>query len=290
MFPRALIFVLVSMSFAAADDVNPPAEGHLFGVRSLGMSGAVVGSGLGAHALFHNPAGVVGRLKTEVIAGVLRLSFDRTTSWVGGLYHGKKWCLSLAWSSVGVSDVPLRSTDGVLLGHDSWRSHRIGIGYSRMLSFLTFVGAEVHYVRNEMPDHPGNGFGADLGVVRLILPPLLSVGCAVNDVASFVRYGNSDRTEMIRPKVTAAVVLGFAEGRVRFEWDFSRRIGSSEWSHVVGLELRPNDTIVLWSGYGEDGVSAGLGVSVGSIAVGFSGIPDELSDDPGRGVEVRWRR
>ena len=290
MFPRALIFVLVCLNFAAADDVNPPFEGHLFGVRSLGMSGAVIGSGLGAHALLHNPAGVVGRLKAEIVAGVLRLSLDRTTSWIGAVYHRKKWCLSLAWSSAGVADVPLRSTEGTLLGHDSWRNHRIGIGYSKMLNLLTFVGAEVHYLRNEMPDQAGNGFGADVGVVRLILPPLLSVGCAVNDLGSFVQYGHTERTEMTRPKVTAAIVIGLAEGKIRFEWDVSKRLGSSEWRNGVGLELRATDNVVLWSGYGEGGVSAGLGVSTGPVSFGFSGIPDELSNDPGRGVEVRWRR
>jgi hypothetical protein len=290
MFPRAIILVLVSVSLAAADDVNPTAEGHLFGIRSLGMSGAVVGSGLGAHALFHNPAGVVGRLKTEIAAGLLQLSLDRATSWIGAVYPSKKWCLSLAWSSAGVTDVPLRSEDGTLLGHDSWRNHRIGIGYSRMLDFLTFVGAEVHYLRNEIPEQAGNGLGVDFGVVRLILPPLLSVGCAVNDLTSFIHYDDSDRTEMIRPKVTGAVVIGLAEGKIRFEWDLSNRVGGHDWRHVIGLELRANENIVLWAGYGEGGVSAGFGVSTGPVAVGFSGVPDELSNDPGRGVEVRWRR
>jgi hypothetical protein len=290
MLPRALILVLIPLTLAASDDVNPSAEGYLFGVRSLAMSGAVVGSGLGNHALFHNPAGVVGRLKTEIVAGLLQLDLDRTTSWIGAAYSRNKWCLSLAWSSAGVADIPLRSDEGALLGYDSWRHHRIGIGYSRMLNFLTFVGVEAHYLRNEIPGQSGHGFGADLGVVRLILPPLLSVGCAVNDLGSFVRYGDSDRTEMIRPLVTAAVVIGLAEGKVRFEWDVSKRIGASEWRHALGLELKANENLALWAGYGEAGVSAGLGISAGSVAIGFAGIPDELSEDPGRGVELRWRR
>jgi hypothetical protein len=159
-----------------------------------------------------------------------------------------------------------------------------------MLNFLTFVGGEVHYLRNEMPQQAGDGFGADVGIVRLILPPLLSVGCAVNDLASFIYYRDSERTEMIRPKVTAAVVVGLAEGKIRIEWDVSKRIGGSDWSHVVGLELKANKNVAFWAGYGAGGVSAGFGISTGSVAVGFSGIPDEMSNDPGRGVELRWRR
>jgi len=290
MFRISLVCIGFLWSSGLADEVDPKAEGYLFGAKSQAMSGAINVSAQGVDALFHNPAGTACRLKTQISAGFLKLSLDRSASWVGAVIPRGKWCASVSWACSGVADVPLRSNDGTLVGHDSWRSHRLGVGYARALDFLTYVGGDFHYLRTDAPDLSGNGFGADIGLVRFILPPLLSVGCAVNDVGTAIHYEGTGRTEIIRPKFTGGAVLGLVEGKIRIEWNIYKRLSRTKWRNVVGLEIKARKDLILRAGYGEGGLSVGLGISIVPMTLAYSTIQDGFSDDLGQGLEALWTK
>ncbi len=290
MFRISLVCIGFLLGSVFADEVDPKAEGYLFGTKSQAMSGAINVSAQGVDALFHNPAGTACRLKTQIIAGVLKLSLDRSISWVGVVIPRGKSCASVSWSCSGVADVPLRSDDGTLVGYDSWQTHRLGVGYARALDFLTFIGGDFHYLRTDAPDLSGNGFGVDLGLVRFILPPLLSVGCTVNDVGTAIHYDGAGRTEMIRPKFTGGAVLGLVEGKIRIEWNIYKRLSRTKWRNVVGLELKARKNLILRAGYGEGGLSAGLSIAIAPMALAYSTIQDAFSDDPGQGLEALWTK
>lgn len=289
MFTLSLILIAACATGLFADTTDPPVDTWLFGARSAALSGAVLVSGNGAHALFHNPAGIAGRMKPQAGAGMLKLALDRTVSWAGVVIPRGRWCAALSWGEAAVSDIPMRSEDGSLSGYESWRRDRIGVAYARMLNLLTFVGADAHYVGTHMPGNSGRGFGLDVGAVRLVLPPLLSLALGVHDLVSVIQYEKSDRREIAGPLVTGGIVLGLVEGKLRFEFDVSKRLGQQEWKSAAGLEIKVHDSLKLRAGFGSAGISAGLAISAGPVEVAYSGIPDPLGNS-GQGVEAIWTK
>lgn len=282
----ALIALLVGIAWAGG--VDPPFEGHFLGARSLATAGAVVVGAQGTEALFMNPAGRLGA--HQACAGAVDLSCGRSVLWAGGVVPKGGWSMSLGWASASVDDIALRNEQGIRTGSACWRTHRIAIGLARRVDFLTRCGLDVHYLRVDAAGSAANGLGLDVGVVRLILPPLLAVGGAVHDGLSRVAYGgDSARRETIRPRVTAGVKVGLAQGAVQFEWDMYRRAGWSRWKAAVGLQAALGRGLAARLGYGESGVSAGVSLSSGQVGIGLAMMPDGLGTS-GRGVEATWTR
>lgn len=286
--PRfALIVLLVGVAWA--DRVDPPYENHLVGTGPQGTAGAVIVGARGTEALFANPAGRRGEA-VQACAGLLSLPCQRRVGWAGVVVPKASWAFSAAWGSAFVSDLSLRGEEGSLTGTTSWRRHRVGIGVARSLDYLNHVGVDLHYLRVDAAGAEANGFGMDIGVVRLILPPLLAVGGAVNDALSTLAYsGGAVRRETIRPRLTGGIRIGLAEGKVQMEWDLYRRVDWKRWRALVGLQAAIGHGLTARIGYGGGGMAAGVGLSSGHIGFGFAMIPDELGGS-GRGVEAIWTR
>jgi hypothetical protein len=282
--------ILLLAGAAWADQVDPPLENHLFGTQAQGCRGAVVVGAQGIEALFTNPAGILVGTRIQTCAGLLSLAHQRRIAWAGVVRACGPWGLSASWGSTSVGDIPVRDIDGNLTGWTSWRRHRLGVGVARALDFLTYVGGEAHYVRVDAAGAGAHGGGLDFGVVRMILPPLLAVGASLNDVASVLAYtGRAAREETVRPRFTAGVKIGLAEGKIQMEWDLYRRTQWKRWRALVGFQAKMGRGLVARVGYGGGGISAGVGLSSGHVGFGFAMIPDELGNS-GRGVEAIWTR
>ncbi|MBN1425895.1 hypothetical protein JXA88_15200 [Candidatus Fermentibacteria bacterium] len=282
--------LILLAGIAWADRVDPPLEPHLFGTHSVALAGASVVGAQGVEALFVNPAGRVVGARAQAGAGVQTLSCGRTVAWTGLVIPHGSWGVSASWGAVSAVDIPLRDEGGALMGTASWGRHRIGAGVARALDFLTYAGLDVHYLRVGGAGVEADGFGVDAGVVRLVLPPLLAVGGAVHDVFTSLAYREgASRRETIRPRFTAGVKIGLAEGRVQMEWNLFTRRDWSRWRAMAGLQAKVGRGLVARIGYGDRGLTAGIGLSSGHVGIGYAMMPDGLGS-LGRGVEAVWTR
>ena len=287
---RIVLGVLILISGSGfCELVTPSIRNELLGARSAGLSGSVIVTGSGTDAIFHNPAGTIMRQNMQACFGLMHMDFDRSVSWAGVLIPWKSSSFSLSWGSHAVSDIHLRSEDGSLIGSDDWRQHRVGLGFARKMNFLTSYGIDVHYYGESVPDNDMNGFGVDLGVVRQVLPPLLSLGISVHDAFGMLHYDGSDIWRRIRPLAIGGIAIGLVEGKIKIEYNLTKRIGVDTWSNHIGLDIRASKGMWLRSGYQGDGISVGFSISWEQAGFSYAGVPDPLGKHVSC-VEGIWTR
>ena len=282
------LLVLVSTS-GFCESVTPTIHTDLLGARSAGLSGAGIVSGSGVDALFHNPGGVIKDKGMQAFIGLIRMDYDRSVSWAGLLIPWKSSSVSISWGAHAISDIPLRSHVGTLTGTESWRQDRIGITFARKMNFLTSYGIDVHYFGESIPDNDMKGFGIDFGIVRNVLPPLLSLGVSVQDGFGMLHYEGPNTWRRIRPLLAGGVAIGLVEGKIKLEYNFRKRIGVDSWSNHIGLDIRASKGLWLRSGYRGDGISVGFSLSWEQAEFSYAGVPDPLGNH-GRCVEGIWTR
>lgn len=275
----------VAVGVAQGAWVAPPVEYSLFGSACAASGGATLVGARGVEAMLANPACCPGS-GGQVALGYLDLSHRRATLWATALAPVRGWWLCPVWAVARVGDVELRDEAGALLGSSSWAWHKLGVGVARKLDFFTAVGLRAFALRIDGLDE-GWGWGADLGVVRWVLPPLLGVGAAVHDLFSTTRYHGGIR-EDVGPRVSVAAQVGLWEGRLQMEWNAYSRTGSGEWRGQVGLRAHLG-ALVLRLGYHRTGLSVGCSILADDVGLGLAAVRDPMGGI-GRGVEVTWTR
>lgn len=248
------------------------------GARGIAMGGATLSSVAGIDAIYWNPAGLVrANRDLEIMVSDMVYFADINVAYAAvGARLGNFGSLGFSIKSLSFGDIPVTTTD-VPDGTGQMFSPgyvNVGVTYSTQIIDRVSVGLTATYISHTILSSSETAFGFNFGIQYIGLAvPGLSLGVAIKNVGSNLRYDGSDlyqqviyqknasRTnELLAVRAAPSELPALLQLGVGYQYDFNESfIGKAEGMYVsngfnndeykVGLEVGYNKMFFLRGGY-----------------------------------------
>jgi long-subunit fatty acid transport protein len=282
---RGLVLIVALISITLIPAVVSASEGQAgaylklgVGARALGLGGAFTAIADDVTAIFWNPGGIANLDRPEISAMHANMTIDRQYDFVGfSTPIDKKSAWGVAYTRFSINGIPETRvrpdgsgdpilTDDNFLPDGTWDSAGPGLGdvevfsmfddvednftlsYSRKISPVLSVGANLRFLQQQLFDQTANGVGFDFGALYKYSDKL-SFGVSVRDLFEYLDYGVGMRNERVPVTATAGVAYELIkDGKVSLDicqvenLDLAVNVGAEKWfSEKYAIRLGAND-------------------------------------------------
>lgn len=160
--------------------------------RPLGMGSAFTAIGEGFEACYYNPAGLGMYPVKQVGFTNHSLSLDRKLYTAALVFPVREEAvMGISWIYGSVGDVIMRDSDRNQIGKFSNSSNLVSLTFSRMANDFISVGANLHYLQEDLDEITAYTVGADIGAIARY-KKLAAVGLSIQNAGSDLNWDSSN--------------------------------------------------------------------------------------------------
>ncbi len=281
MFTRVFALMLLLVSGPAALFGQNGGTGLPFlklgvGARPVAMGEAYAALTGDPSALFYNPA-TIGSANPEILLMHKSWIAGTTTDYLGSIVPGEAFSFGFGILSNTVDDIEIREQPGPADGTFAMHDVSLAASAELPLDSTLSLGVTAKYLYEKIYVDETSGGAADVGAFWR-MEPTLALGAVVTNLGSM----NSLRSEA--PRLPAGFRVGAAwhdsvgsSMTATGSADLVKVFGDTGMRLHLGAEVSYDGTFALRAGYqfGYDakGLSAGIGIAYGLLAVDYAYVP-----------------
>ena len=160
--------------------------------RPLGMGSAFTAIGEGFEGCYYNPAGL-GMYPVKQLGFTNHsLSLDRKLYTAALVFPVREEAvMAISWIYGSVGDVIMRDSDRNPLGEFPNSSNEVSLTFSRMANDFISIGANLHYLQEDLDEITAYTVGADIGAIARY-KKLAAFGLSVQNAGSDLNWDSSN--------------------------------------------------------------------------------------------------